>query len=165
MKLHYLLAGIAASALMAGAAQAQLGGGTSPDTGVTPNQPVPADPAQSQTGVPSVDSTRPTGADAGQTNLPAGEVSGSTGSMSSSPTGVDASATVGGEAVNPDISTPDASATDTTAEAPSATSAGVNASANVQVVTNGPVPDTEENRAKYGEPMSRAGKRTEAAGN
>jgi hypothetical protein len=27
------------------------------------------------------------------------------------------------------------------------------------------VPDTAENRAKYGQPMSRAGKRTAAAGN
>lgn len=33
------------------------------------------------------------------------------------------------------------------------------------VVTNGPVADTPENRAKYGAPMSRAGKRTAARGN
>lgn len=33
------------------------------------------------------------------------------------------------------------------------------------VVTNGPVPDTAENRARYGAPMSRAGKRTAPAGN
>ena len=32
-------------------------------------------------------------------------------------------------------------------------------------VTNGPVPDTAENRAKYGQPMSHAGKRTAAKGN
>ena len=32
-------------------------------------------------------------------------------------------------------------------------------------VTNGPVPDTAENRAKYGQPLSRAGKRTAARGN
>ena len=32
-------------------------------------------------------------------------------------------------------------------------------------VTNGPVPDTAENRAKYGGPMSHAGKRTAAKGN
>ena len=36
---------------------------------------------------------------------------------------------------------------------------------NVQVVSNGPVPDTPENRAKYGKPMSHAGKRTPPAGN
>ncbi|MDG2522460.1 hypothetical protein P7B02_12980 [Caulobacter segnis] len=33
------------------------------------------------------------------------------------------------------------------------------------VVSNGPVADTPENRAKYGQPMSRAGKRTDPAGN
>lgn len=37
--------------------------------------------------------------------------------------------------------------------------------ANVQVVTNGPVPDTAENRRKYGGPRSRAGRRTTPAGN
>ena len=36
--------------------------------------------------------------------------------------------------------------------------------ATTRTVTNGPVPDTAENRAKY-QPLSRAGKRTEAAGN
>ena len=34
-----------------------------------------------------------------------------------------------------------------------------------RTVTNGPVADTPENRAKYGSPMSRAGKRTAPAGN
>jgi hypothetical protein len=33
------------------------------------------------------------------------------------------------------------------------------------VVTNGPVPDTRENRAKYGRPLSNAGKRSAPAGN
>ncbi|MGI8839322.1 MAG: hypothetical protein ACR2F8_00815 [Caulobacteraceae bacterium] len=32
-------------------------------------------------------------------------------------------------------------------------------------VTNGPVPDTAANRAKYGRPMSHAGKKTAPAGN
>ena len=32
-------------------------------------------------------------------------------------------------------------------------------------VTNGPVPDTPANRAKYGKPMSHAGRRTAPAGN
>jgi hypothetical protein len=31
--------------------------------------------------------------------------------------------------------------------------------------TNGPVPDTPENRKKYGKPMSNAGKRTAPRGN
>jgi hypothetical protein len=55
------------------------------------------------------------------------------------------------------------------ASAMPATTAGANVAATestrVQVVTNGPVPDTAENRAKYGGPQSRAGKRTAAKGN
>jgi hypothetical protein len=33
------------------------------------------------------------------------------------------------------------------------------------VITNGPIPDTKENRAKYGQPMSNAGRHTAPAGN
>jgi hypothetical protein len=36
---------------------------------------------------------------------------------------------------------------------------------NTQVVANAPIPDTPANRAKYGHPMSRAGKMTKPAGN
>lgn len=160
MKLHYLLTAVAASALMAGAAHAQLGAGTEPDAGVTPNQSAPADPKDAKTGVPSVDSTRPTGVNAGQTSLPGGTVESET----------DASATTSSSATT---AAPSAS-TDTTISEPStdtsaaaATGAAVSASTggNVQVVSNGPVPDTAENRAKYGGPMSRAGKRTAPAGN
>ncbi len=45
--------------------------------------------------------------------------------------------------------------------------AATDASATVttSLVTNGPVADTPENRAKYGQPMSNAGKRTAARGN
>ena len=39
------------------------------------------------------------------------------------------------------------------------------ASATMTTTTNGPVPDTAENRKKYGGPMSHAGKRTPAKGN
>jgi hypothetical protein len=67
--------------------------------------------------------------------------------------------------------------------APAATTAGVNTSGPVpadqlppgqasalaagdnQMVTNGPVPDTPANRAKYGKPMSNAGRHTKPAGN
>ena len=37
--------------------------------------------------------------------------------------------------------------------------------AGAQVVTNGPVPDTRANRARFGTPDSNAGKHTSAAGN
>ncbi len=35
----------------------------------------------------------------------------------------------------------------------------------ISVVTNGPIPDTPENRAKYGQPNSRTGRATVPAGN
>lgn len=55
----------------------------------------------------------------------------------------------------------------TTSETTAATDVAAPASATVTTttVTNGPVADTPENRAKYGAPMSRAGKRTAAKGN
>ncbi len=67
---------------------------------------------------------------------------------------------------------PTVSATTTTEPAPAAPAA-TSAAADVSTaatftnmtVTNGPVPDTAENRAKYGAPLSRAGKRTAARGN
>jgi hypothetical protein len=62
-----------------------------------------------------------------------------------------------------DTSTTASTSTDVTA--PAATTASANASFTTMTVTNGPVPDTKENRAKYGQPMSRAGKMTAAKGN
>ena len=50
----------------------------------------------------------------------------------------------------------DSYATQVSANAPSAT---------LTTVTNGPVADTPENRARYGAPMSNAGKRTAPRGN
>ena len=52
-----------------------------------------------------------------------------------------------------------------TTTAPAATSAATNVSFTNMTVTNGPVPDTRENRAKYGQPLSRAGRMTAARGN
>jgi len=49
--------------------------------------------------------------------------------------------------------------------ATSADTAGAPASFTTSTVTNGPVPDTPENRARYGAPMSHAGKQTPARGN
>jgi UrcA family protein len=61
-------------------------------------------------------------------------------------------------------------ADDTTTAAPvapaaSAESYGQSASYTTQTVTNGPVPDTPANRARFGQPMSRAGQHTTASGN
>lgn len=49
--------------------------------------------------------------------------------------------------------------------APAAETYGRTASVTTQTVTNGPVPDTPENRARFGGPMSRGGQRTAPAGN
>ena len=51
--------------------------------------------------------------------------------------------------------------------APAATTAGadVSATTGVQLIASPPVPDTPENRAKYGGPMSHAGRHTKPAGN
>lgn len=53
------------------------------------------------------------------------------------------------------------------ADAPAAGSYGQAASATIttRTVTNGPVPDTPANRAKFGGPMSNAGRQTKPAGN
>jgi hypothetical protein len=61
-----------------------------------------------------------------------------------------------------------AAAADTATVAPAAgapTERAPVATAGTDLVTNGPVPDTRENRAKYGQPMSNAGRHTKAAGN
>ncbi|HEY1560481.1 MAG TPA: hypothetical protein VGF71_06290 [Caulobacteraceae bacterium] len=86
----------------------------------------------------------------------------------------------------PDQTSPPQAAPDQAAPAPApaAETAGVNASTGPvpadqlppgqasalaagdnQLITNGPVPDTPANRAKYGGPNSRAGRRTAPAGN
>ncbi|MGZ3378219.1 MAG: hypothetical protein ACXU8S_16620 [Phenylobacterium sp.] len=46
-----------------------------------------------------------------------------------------------------------------------ATDPATGASVTNTLTTNGPVPDTPENRAKYGQPMSHAGKHTAPKGN
>jgi len=156
MHLKYLLtAAVAASALTVGAAQAQVGAGADPNTGVTPNQSTPADATQSQTGTPSVDMTRPSGGSmAGRTNLPNGEVNTSTAG-----TGTSAGMTSSTAGASSSMSSGMGASSATTYGTPTG------ATVTTSTTTNGPVPDTAENRAKYGQPMSRAGKRTAAAGN
>lgn len=76
------------------------------------------------------------------------------------------SAPAGGDtAVNPPAAAPDATApaggyasSDTLGD-PSKLKAG-----DPNVISNGPVPDTRENRAKYGRPMSHAGRLTRPTG-
>lgn len=85
------------------------------------------------------------------------------------PLGSTASTGIAAPPVNTDVagatSTDTTASTDVTTPAPAATNYAQAASVTTSTVTNGPVPDTAENRAKYGQPMSRAGKRTAAKGN
>ncbi|MEW6019650.1 MAG: hypothetical protein AB1760_16440, partial [Pseudomonadota bacterium] len=111
-----------------------------------------------------VDSTRPTGADAGATMLPGGRITGTTDATVN--TGDDMTAQ-SGTAVN---STAWSKDMQDRAAAPNAGEAGQMASTtgavvSVSVTTNGPIPDTEANRARYGGPISRAGEATEPRGN
>jgi hypothetical protein len=77
------------------------------------------------------------------------------------------SATNPGSLTDPNTAT--SGAATVTNAAPSAASPGTSSDASAVVstttVTNGPVADTPENRAKYGQPLSRAGRRTAAKGN
>jgi len=73
------------------------------------------------------------------------------------------------------MSTTQPSAPSATAVAPPATDATATTTTRLyttttsptgaQVIANAPIPDTPENRARYGQPLSRAGKQTAPAGN
>jgi hypothetical protein len=139
MKLIHLLTATAAVALLGGAAQAQTKAPAGPTpgsvTGDWNGAHAPSDDKQYQEKV-----TVPIGSTATSTTAD----------------------------VAPPPAEPAASAsTDVTASAATTAAADTSASASFtsMTVTNGPVPDTAENRAKYGQPMSRAGKRTAVAGN
>ncbi|MDB5465579.1 MAG: hypothetical protein JWQ46_341 [Phenylobacterium sp.] len=93
------------------------------------------------------DQSMPAPAGSSSTAMPSGQVNGS---VSTDTTGA---------------STTTTDTTSTGATATSATNYAQGASVTTTVLTNGPIPDTPENRAKYGKPMSNAGKRSPAKGN
>jgi hypothetical protein len=78
------------------------------------------------------------------------------------PVGATPSETVAAPPVDTGVTTTTETAAATDVAAPASAQA---ATVTTTTVTNGPVADTPENRAKYGQPMSRAGKRTAAKGN
>jgi hypothetical protein len=137
MKLIHLATASAAIALLGGAAYAQ-------QTETTPD---PNSAPVTQEGAPTSDTATP----------PA---------TAATPPPVNSDA-----ATTPDAATPPASAAAPppgvcSASAPSATQfAQQSASFSNLTVTNGPVPDTPENRSKFGGPDSRAGRMTKPAGN
>ncbi len=75
--------------------------------------------------------------------------------------------TSGDTAVNPPTAGADATSTPAGGFASSDTlgDAAKMKAGDPNVVSNGPVPDTQENRAKYGRPLSHAGRQTAAQGN
>ncbi len=81
------------------------------------------------------------------------------------PVGSAASTSVAPPPVDTGVAASTSATASTDVTAPSAADNAQSVSVTTTTVTNGPVPDTAENRAKYGEPMSRAGKRTAARGN
>ncbi len=85
--------------------------------------------------------------------LPAGVATGNAVDGPKPATGADITAPIGSDAtVAPAAGAP--------AESVSAASVG-----GTDLVSSGPVPDTRANRAKYGQPMSNAGRMTKPAGN
>lgn len=172
MKLKLILPAASAVALAAAAmpAAAQMGQSTQPDA--TPNMSGPASAKDSKTGLPSVDSTRATGVDQGRTHMPEGQISGDA-EASVNPPNMSARTGMSSDAsMSPDSQSADARMKGETGgyEAQSAAQAGTMASStgagmDVELVTNGPIPDTAENRAQFGGPNSRAGKATAPRGN
>jgi hypothetical protein len=65
----------------------------------------------------------------------------------------------------PGVASPSSDAATVAPAAGAPTQRAPAASAGTDVISNGPIPDTKENRAKYGQPLSHAGKMTKAAGN
>lgn len=131
-----LITAAAATALLAGAAHAQSSGPVSPSQAA----------AQNATG----SWTGPLGQSSPAPMTSSSSSAGASMQMDSSMSSAPSASTMGA----------DASVTASAAATPMAGS-----TVTVSTVTNGPVPDTAENRAKYGQPMSRAGKMTRPAGN
>jgi hypothetical protein len=85
-------------------------------------------------------------------------------SQSAGDTAVNPPATAPAYAPNVAAPTSDATVAPAAGAATERTSAA-SVSGGTTLVTNGPVADTPENRAKYGKPMSNAGRMTKPAGN
>lgn len=142
MTLKHLPAAASAVAFIGGAAHAQDAMGPAPKNDSAPMQDATGAPAE----------TLPSGVVNPQTSV-TGEA---TTPEAAAQAGTDASA------MAPVDSPPDAMAP--TAPAASENSADASAVVQPRIVANAPIPDTPENREKYGDPLSHAGKRSAANG-
>lgn len=153
MRTRLMIASATTAVLLAGAAyaqssNAQAGG----DTAVNPPSSNQLPPGVA-TGNAATNRSQPSGqAGASDSTAPAATapVQGPSGAQSPSANGAG-------------LNSSDAASVAPAAGAP--TQRTPSASAGTDVVSNGPVPDTPANRAKYGQPLSHAGKISKPAGN
>jgi hypothetical protein len=108
-------------------------------------------------------SAAPNDTSAGAATAPDNSPAGASGSMSGPSSGMSAQpgAATGAAPATGDVTAAPAAGTNAAA----ATEAGRNASVNVGPATMAPIPDTKENRARFGGPNSRAGRATRPKGN
>jgi hypothetical protein len=144
MRTRLMIATATAAALLGGAAFAQSASVNPPASNQLP--------AGVATGNAAVNEPTPSGqAGTGDVTAPSGSASGAVNSTGSLNSGSSSASSSDAANVAPAAGAP-------TERAPSAT-------AGTDLISNGPVPDTPANRAKYGQPMSHAGRMTKAAGN
>ena len=151
-----MLTAAAAFALIAGSAAAQ----------TTPNTPASGQPADAPGTTPATDDTQ---TDANRQTPPTapGDTATSTTGQSGTMTN-QGSTNAGGTMGSTTGASPNAGGTMGAAMGASTNAGGAmgsaSAGANVQVTAMQPIPDTPENRAKYGQPESASGKRTMGEG-
>jgi hypothetical protein len=144
MRTRLMIASATTAVLLAGAAYAQN------DTAVNPPSSNQLPPSAA-TGNAATNSSRP---------------SGQAGTSDSTAPGANAPTQGPSGAAAPGVNSPSSDAATVAPAAGAPTQRSPTATAGTeQQVTNGPIPDTRENRAKYGQPLSRAGRATKAAGN
>jgi hypothetical protein len=147
MRTRLMIACGATAALLAGAAFAQ--NAPAGDTAVNP-------PSSSQL---------PPGVATGNAATNLSQPSGQAGTSDSTAPAATAPIQGPSGASAPGVTSPSSDAATVAPAAGAPTQRAPSASAGTDLVSNGPVPDTPQNRAKYGQPLSHAGKMTKAAGN
>jgi hypothetical protein len=97
---------------------------------------------------------------------PSGSTTGEVTAPRADPTLPSSSATAPDATQAPDASAPPTASTgQAVSTSATTTDPATGATMTTQTLTNGPVPDTAANRAKYGKPLSNAGRRTAPKGN
>jgi hypothetical protein len=153
MRTRLMIASAATAALLSGAAYAQSSSARGGDTAVNPPASSDQLPPGVATGNAATNITRP---------------SGQAGTSDSTAPAANAPVQGPSGATSPGASSSGLNSSDAANVAPAAgapTERTPSASAGADLVSNGPIPDTPQNRAKYGQPLSHAGKLSKPAGN